>query len=115
MASDKEERIRTRAPQIWERDGRPNGLDREHWAQAERELDGEGADDASANATPAPERGASARAQSSGPGGTAGIASGLQPGGVRPGGGPSGIQGSVGTGGGSTAGRPSGSTAERSR
>jgi hypothetical protein len=36
MADD--DRIRKRAHQIWEAEGRPHGRDREHWEQATREL-----------------------------------------------------------------------------
>jgi hypothetical protein len=32
------ERIRLRAYQIWEQEGRPHGRDREHWHEAERQL-----------------------------------------------------------------------------
>lgn len=32
------ERIRVRAYQIWEEQGRPEGRDHEHWQQAERQL-----------------------------------------------------------------------------
>lgn len=32
------ELIQRQAYEIWERDGAPHGLDKEHWAQAEREL-----------------------------------------------------------------------------
>jgi hypothetical protein len=32
------ERIRVRAYQIWEQEGRPHGRDREHWHEAERQL-----------------------------------------------------------------------------
>ncbi len=39
---DKEERIRRRAYEIWERDGRPDGEHERHWHQAEKELEGEG-------------------------------------------------------------------------
>jgi len=38
MSSD--ERIRRRAYEIWEREGRPNGRDQEHWREAEAELAG---------------------------------------------------------------------------
>lgn len=31
---DREERIRRRAHEIWEREGRPEGREREHWDQA---------------------------------------------------------------------------------
>lgn len=34
-----EERIRQRAYEIWEREGRPHGQDFEHWFQANRELE----------------------------------------------------------------------------
>ena len=33
-----EERIRQRAHEIWEAEGRPEGKDKEHWKQAEREF-----------------------------------------------------------------------------
>lgn len=33
-----EEQIRQRAYQIWEREGRPHGREREHWATAKLEL-----------------------------------------------------------------------------
>ncbi|MGN6584819.1 MAG: DUF2934 domain-containing protein [Rhizobiaceae bacterium] len=38
---DKEERIRRRAHEIWEQEGRPHGRDREHWEKAAREIEGE--------------------------------------------------------------------------
>ena len=47
MASVDEERIRIRAHEIWETEGRPQGRDREHWEQACRELGGRPAEDAS--------------------------------------------------------------------
>lgn len=34
-----EERIRRRAYDLWEKEGRPDGRDREHWLQAEAEVD----------------------------------------------------------------------------
>ena len=37
-----EERIRQRAHEIWEREGRPEGRHEEHWAQAHREIEAEG-------------------------------------------------------------------------
>jgi hypothetical protein len=43
METDREERIRTRAHQIWEREGRPHGRDAEHWQQAASEIDAEAA------------------------------------------------------------------------
>ena len=36
-----EERIRRRAHAIWERKGRPEGRQQEHWAQARREIEAE--------------------------------------------------------------------------
>lgn len=36
-----EERIRRRAYEIWEREGRPDGEHNRHWQQAEKELEGE--------------------------------------------------------------------------
>jgi hypothetical protein len=38
---DREERIRERAYQIWEREGREEGSHGAHWQRAERELDEE--------------------------------------------------------------------------
>ncbi len=38
MSEDKEEAIRKRAFEIWEAQGHPEGLDQEHWRQAEAEL-----------------------------------------------------------------------------
>jgi hypothetical protein len=37
--ASREERIRYRAHQIWDEQGRPDGADREHWTQAEREVE----------------------------------------------------------------------------
>jgi hypothetical protein len=39
---DRDERIRQRAHEIWEREGRPHGLEQEHWDRATREIDAEG-------------------------------------------------------------------------
>ena len=36
---DHDERVRERAHEIWEAEGRPHGRDREHWEQAVRERD----------------------------------------------------------------------------
>jgi hypothetical protein len=38
MEQDREERIRVRAYEIWEREGRQEGSDLAHWEQAENEL-----------------------------------------------------------------------------
>ena len=37
MGSETESRVRERAYQLWEESGRPDGMEHEHWAQAERE------------------------------------------------------------------------------
>ncbi len=37
--ADREERIRQRAHEIWEMEGRPDGRDQEHWERAHREID----------------------------------------------------------------------------
>ena len=36
-ADDRERRVRDRAYEIWEQEGRPSGRERDHWEQAERE------------------------------------------------------------------------------
>jgi hypothetical protein len=43
MDTGKEERIRTRAHEIWEREGRPEGDHERHWQQAMREIEEEDA------------------------------------------------------------------------
>ena len=41
---DREERIRIRAHEIWERQGKPEGRNDEHWEQARREIEMEDED-----------------------------------------------------------------------
>ncbi|MER8827705.1 DUF2934 domain-containing protein [Mesorhizobium sp. M0938] len=41
---DREERIRRRAHEIWEREGRPEGREREHWDRAVQEIEAEGSE-----------------------------------------------------------------------
>jgi hypothetical protein len=41
MADEKMDQLRSRAYQIWVREGRPQGRDLEHWLEAERELEAE--------------------------------------------------------------------------
>lgn len=41
MDIDREDRIRRRAHEIWEREGQPSGRDHEHWERAGREIDDE--------------------------------------------------------------------------
>jgi hypothetical protein len=43
MEIDRHDHVRERAHLIWEREGRPEGREAEHWAQAEREIDNEAA------------------------------------------------------------------------
>lgn len=43
MSDDRQHRIRQRAHQIWESQGRQHGADRDHWDQATREIDAEDA------------------------------------------------------------------------
>jgi hypothetical protein len=38
MKAASQEQIERRAYEIWEQQGRPHGLDKEHWEQAERDL-----------------------------------------------------------------------------
>jgi hypothetical protein len=38
MNANSEDNIRRRAHQLWEDEGRPEGKDAEHWAQAAREI-----------------------------------------------------------------------------
>jgi hypothetical protein len=39
ISDDREHRIRQRAHEIWEREGRPSGRDREHWERAQHDVD----------------------------------------------------------------------------
>ena len=41
MDSEKERRIRERAYDIWQREGRPHGRDAEHWRRAAAEIEAE--------------------------------------------------------------------------
>ncbi|MGD9479680.1 DUF2934 domain-containing protein [Shinella sp. G-2] len=41
MALDREDRIRERAHEIWQREGTPDGVALDHWIQAEKEVDAE--------------------------------------------------------------------------
>ena len=114
MDSDRDEKIRTRAYRIWEREGRPEGREHDHWKQAAEELEGETAAGGTAGQTLEvtpfndPTRSGGPVEGGPRPPAASGISSGLQSGGTRPGGGAAVTQGAVGTGGGSTANRPSG-------
>ena len=50
MNSDQEARIRQRAYEIWQREGRPEGREDEHWQRAQAEIMAE--DGAAANQAP---------------------------------------------------------------
>jgi hypothetical protein len=70
MARDIQEMIRLKAYEIWEREGFPEGREKEHWERAERELglvstDQEGSD-SSLDRTDADSEGASATTSSEG-------------------------------------------------
>ena len=39
MGDEREDRIRARAHEIWQREGSPKGHENDHWAEAEQELD----------------------------------------------------------------------------
>ncbi|TPI10967.1 DUF2934 domain-containing protein [Mesorhizobium sp. B4-1-3] len=51
---DREERIRQRAHEIWEREGRPEGRQQEHWDQAVQEIESEGSEAERGPVTPDP-------------------------------------------------------------
>ena len=53
MPLDRNERIRQRAYEIWEREGRPHGRDEEHWRMAVDELVDEFSDASVTQAVPA--------------------------------------------------------------
>jgi hypothetical protein len=97
--SERDQRIRQRAYEIWEEEGRPDGQHGEHWDRAAREIDQREA-----------VAGGKAQTGHSGPAATGGgLSTGLQPGGMSPGGGPGAGAGSIGTGGASSGGSASGS------
>jgi hypothetical protein len=116
MMMDRDMRIRRRAYEIWEREGRPHGREQDHWHQARREVNGEGRGDfdnkddlagrsVAAARMPRPDDGRSAGVAGIGAGGTA---SGAQPGGVIRSA-EAGASQAGGTGGGTAAGAASGS------
>jgi hypothetical protein len=106
VTDDRIERIRERAHQIWENEGKPEGRDAEHWEQAKREIDSEGSDGENGGAEAGDGEAVTAA-------GGQGVASGLQSGGSVPSGGPGASAGSIGSGGGSTAGRATGGAKRR--
>jgi len=60
MDTSRDEQLRQRAYMIWESEGRPEGMEAQHWARAERELVEEGAAAVPAAAASPPRRKASA-------------------------------------------------------
>jgi hypothetical protein len=58
MIMDRMERIRLRAHEIWEREGRPEGREREHWDQAVQEVEAESSEDQRDPVVPDPAVGA---------------------------------------------------------
>ena len=41
MDDGREDRIRARAYELWQRDGSPDGRENDHWIEAEQEVDAE--------------------------------------------------------------------------
>ena len=60
MDDERERRIRERAHEIWEREGRPDGAQEEHWRRASEEID---AEDQAGSGSPAEEGGVANPAQ----------------------------------------------------
>lgn len=106
--SNRDQRTRERAHQLWEQEGRPEGREHEHWDRAAREIEEQEADRDSSD------RGALKNDEEV-PAARVGSGSGLQPGGTTPGGGPGTGMGSLGTGGGSTGGAATGSVRKHRR
>lgn len=102
---EREERIRQRAYEIWESEGRPEGAHDEHWLRAVKEIDGQGPASAENGASGKKPRKPPGVAQAAALGG---LSTPLQSGGIEPGSGPGASVGSIGTGGGSTANRSTG-------
>jgi hypothetical protein len=50
----REDRIKQRAHEIWEREGRPEGRQQEHWDQAVQEIESEGSETERGPVTPDP-------------------------------------------------------------
>ncbi|AZO12071.1 MULTISPECIES: DUF2934 domain-containing protein [unclassified Mesorhizobium] len=66
---DREERIRRRAHEIWEREGRPEGRQQEHWDQAVQEIEAEGSEAERGPVAPDPTVGAGSDPNTNRPGG----------------------------------------------
>ncbi|MBZ9920832.1 MULTISPECIES: DUF2934 domain-containing protein [unclassified Mesorhizobium] len=62
---DKEELIKRRAYEIWEREGRPPGREQEHWDQAVQEIEAEGSEAERGPVVPDPTIGSGSEPRSS--------------------------------------------------
>jgi len=58
MDNDRTERIKQRAHQIWEGEGRPDGRAQEHWDKAVQDIEAEGSEASRGPAHPDPAVGA---------------------------------------------------------
>jgi Protein of unknown function (DUF2934) len=61
---EKEDRIRRRAHEIWEQEGRPEGREKHHWEQASREVEGQPAKAAKTRKAPSKAKPSSGTAKS---------------------------------------------------
>lgn len=66
---DREEQIKRRAHQIWEREGRPKGRQQEHWDQAVQEIASEGSEAERGPVAPDPAVGVASDPNTNKPGG----------------------------------------------
>ena len=73
---DREERIRQRAHEIWEREGRPKGREQEHWNQAVQEIESESSEAERGPIAPDPAVGISSDPAGNRPGGKSSSAGG---------------------------------------
>jgi hypothetical protein len=64
--SDREMRVRERAHQLWEQEGRPDGRDFDHWQRASHEIDAEDSTITAKKRAPRARKSASAAASDSG-------------------------------------------------
>ncbi|MDX8515378.1 DUF2934 domain-containing protein [Mesorhizobium captivum] len=65
---DREERIKRRAYEIWEREGRPKGREQEHWDQAVQEIEAEGSESERGPVAPGPTAGTAPEPDTNKPG-----------------------------------------------
>lgn len=98
MTPDREEKIRQRAYELWEAEGRPDGKQQEHWERAAREIEAEEAGESASKGSDSD---------------SSGLPGDLQAGGTMPGSSPDTSEGSFGNGGG--AGRRGAGNAKRAK